>query len=345
MANDREIFEEHELAKALSRYDLGSIRSIEEFSRGSRKAPKAIIEAEKGKFLFKRRARGKDELEKVAFTHQIQLTLSAQSFPLPHLIGTRGDNNSILMLDGKIYELFEFISGGGYDGSLASTFHSGHVLGLYHKLLETFKSDYVPSHGSYHNADTIHQSIRNTVRSLPLESRPSGDVVTRTIGVLEEAYEKCAEKVDSLGLDQWPTHIVHGDWHPGNMLFRDRHVVAVVDYDAARLQQRAIDLANGALQFSILGGTNNPHQWPEHVDETRFQRFLRGYDSVCVISRKEIEAIPYLMCEAMIAESVLPIAATGRFGRIDGFPFLQMVERKVNWIFEHLDEMLAVLKD
>ena len=58
----------------------------------------------------------------------------------------------------------------------------------------------------------------------------------------------------------------------------------------------------------------------------------------------ELRAIPYLMCEAMIAEAVLPIAATGSFGRISGFPFLQMIERKVKWVMENLEELASVLE-
>ncbi len=346
---EREKFGAEELAICLSHYDLGIISHIQEFPRGSRRAPKTVVESSRGKFLFKRRAKGKDDLAKVAFTHQIQVALAEQSFPLPHLIGTRDTNNSMLVLDNNIYELFEYIGGGGYDGSLESTYHSGRILGLYHKLLETFQSDYRPPVGSYHNADAIHQAIRNTISSLPMESRPPAHVLTGTINFIEHAYCSCAEKVNKLGLDTWPLQIVHGDWHPGNMLFRDRHVVAVIDYDAARMQQRVIDLANGALQFSIIGGNDKPETWPEYLDKTRFKRFMRGYDSVYeganVVSMAEIQAVPPLMCEAMIAEAVLPIAATGCFGRFDGFGFLQMIERKVKWIFSHLDELHAVLEE
>jgi len=343
MAKDRETFGAEELAVALSHFDLGIITSIREFARGSRRAPKAIVECQRGKFLFKRRARGKDDLAKVAFTHQIQLSLAAQGFPLPHLLGTRDTNNSMLVMDSCIYELFEFIEGGNYDGSLDATYSAGRILGLYHKLLAAFRSDYQPPSGSYHNASSIRQSIRSTVSSLPMETRPPTEVLTNTIGNLEKAYHLCADKVNESGMGNWGCQIVHGDWHPGNMLFRDKIVVAVIDYDAARLQQRVIDLANGALQFSILGGSDDPSKWPAYLDESRFKRFMLGYDSVNVVSKAELKVVPYLMCEAMIAEAVLPIAATGSFGRIEGFPFLQMIERKIGWILQHTAELSGVL--
>ena len=345
MALEREIFRRDELVMALSRYDLGAIHKIEDFPRGSRRSPKVILDSDKGRFLFKRRAKGKDDLAKVAFTHQIQLMLAAQNFPLPHLMGTRGDNNSMLVMEGNIYEMFEYIPGQGYEGGLDSTFYAGQSLGLYHKLLEGFHGDYNPPTGSYHNAKAIHQAIRNTVGSLPLETRPPTEVLTPTVKRVEEAYGACAAAADELGLNTWGSQIVHGDWHPGNMLFRDKRVVAVIDYDAARYQQRVIDLANGALQFSILGGGPDPARWPDHLDEARFKRFLRGYDSVSVVSVAELRAVPYLMCEAMIAEAVLPIAATGSFGRFDGFGFLQMIDRKVQWILGNRDRLCAALED
>ncbi len=339
MANEYDKFDRYELAMCLSHFDLGVINTMTEFERGSRRAPKIVIDASKGKFLFKRRARGRDDLAKVAFTHQIQLALAGQNFPLPHLIGTRPENNSMLILDEHIYEMFEYIEGGNYDGSLESTYHAGHILGLYHKLLAGFESGYTPPSGSYHNAKAIHQAISNTVHSLPTAASESAQTLNEAVETLSDAYTTCAKWVNDLGLPGWDRQIVHGDWHPGNMLFRHQNVVAVIDYDAARSQQRVIDFANGALQFSILGGSEDPSKWPDHIDEPRFCEFLRGYDAVNIVSVAELKSIPYLMCEAMIAEAVLPIAATGSFGRMAGFPFLLMIERKVKWIMENLEHL------
>jgi len=335
----RETLDKDELDRCLDYYDLGQVQDVQPFVGGSRRSPKVVITTSKGKFLFKRRAKGKDDLAKVAFTHQIQLELDRQGFPLPHLVGTRDENNSMLVIPPRIYEMFEFIEAGGYDGSSEATFQAGRTLGIYHKLLAEFKSDYRPPRGSYHDAETIQQAIRTTVSSLPLKGRPPAEVVTSTVAALAETYAKCAKCVIALGLDDWPRQIVHGDWHPGNMLFREHYVAAVIDYDSARVQQRVIDLANGALQFSIIGGSDDPGNWPAKVDLERFRQFMRGYDSVNVVATREIEAVPHLMCEAIIAEAALPIAATGSFGKIQGFAFLKMVESKVKWIADHLDEL------
>lgn len=327
----------------MSHYDIGVIDSIVEFPRGSRKAPKLLIVSEQGKFLLKRRARGKDDPFKVAFCHAIQLFLASKQFPLPHLIGTRRENNSMLQWRNGVYELFEYIPGQGYPQTLESTFDSGRVLALYHKLLENFKSEWKPPSGSYHMAPAVEQGLRTIMTTLPVGLQ-GNDQIVPLLSSLLDSYKEAADKVEGQGMENWPRQIVHADWHPGNTLYRDHHIVAVIDYDSARLLPRVIDIANGALQFSIIGGEGDVSKWPEYVDESRFKRFLRGYDEVVLLSQAEIRTMPHLMIEALIAEAVFPIAATGTFGRVDGLAFLQMVQRKVAWMKKSA-EMLAELAE
>jgi Ser/Thr protein kinase RdoA (MazF antagonist) len=336
----REQFTPEELACVLSHYDIGIVDAVTEYPRGSRKAPKLLVQTEQGKFLLKRRARGKDDPFKVAFAHSLQMYLASKQFPLPHLIGTKGENNSMLQWRTGVYELFEYISGQGYPQTLEATFDAGRILSLYHKLLLDFKSEWQPSSGSYHMAPAVETGLRAIPAALA--NNPEAPAILKMLTFLHESYRYAANMVDSLGLDTWPKQIVHADWHPGNMLFRDNHVVAVIDYDAARLLPRIIDVANGVLQFSILGGTEDVGKWPDYIDEGRFRRFLRGYDEVMLLSQAEIQALPWLMIEALIAEAVFPIAATGNFGRLEGLTFLQMVQRKVYWMTHQAPHLIEL---
>ncbi len=339
------LFTPFELVMVMSHYNIGAISAVEPFKRGSAASPKIILTTASREYLLKRRAPGKDDLELLQISHGIQLHLANQQFPLPHLIGTRKENNSMLQLFGGIYELFEYIRGTGYDNSLESTLDSGRILALYHKLLRDYTPEFEPATGSYHynrgigtSLDQIPDTVVRTEKQKPVDVKD----VSNTLYALREAYVQAADKTNKMGILNWPLQIVHCDWHPGNMLFRNKRVVAVIDYDAARLQQRIIDLANGVLQFSILGGGDDPSQWPDHVDEARFTQFIRGYDAVDVISEAEVKAIPWLMIEAMVAESAFHIAATGSFGRIEGVGFLKMIERKVAWVTSHADHLIQL---
>ncbi len=346
----RDQFAADELAIVLSHFDIGTIASIKEFPRGSRRAPKLLVRSDKGTYLLKRRAIGKDDPFKVAFCHDLQIYLVEKQFPLPNLIGTKNDNNSMLQCKGNVYELFEYISGTGFDSSEQATIDAGKVLALFQKLLLDFQSEYEPARGSYHGARSVARSMQSIPQTLARinadRASQQKQTIEQTIQFLHSSYNTATVGVNELGLPDWPPQIVHSDWHPGNMLFRGQSVVAVLDYDAARLQQRVLDVANGALQFSILGGGDDPASWPSHLDTTRFKCFLEGFESVpeSVLAKAELRAIPLLMIEALIAETVIPIAITGSFANMDGLDFLQMVQKKVRWLQNHTDELSRALE-
>lgn len=343
--SDRQTFAADELAIVLSHFDIGVINQIVEFPRGSRKAPKLLIKAKKGPLLLKRRAKGKHEPEKVAFCHGLQLHLAAKQFPLPHLIKTVDKGKSMLRLGERTYELFEYIQGTPYDQSLEATQDAGKILGLMHKLLRDYKVKLPPPSGSYHDARSVYASFAQLPKTFA-KLKPNNEPVTsKCVTTLNHYYRDAVKRVESAGLDEWPKQIVHSDWHPGNMLFRGNMVVAVIDYDTARIHQRVIDVANGALQFSILGGGEDPLTWPEGIDLARYKRFLMGYDAVPdnVLTRAELKVIPWLMMQALIAESVIPIAKTGRFARLEGGVFLEMVRRKCDWMIEHADQLVEMV--
>lgn len=347
----RQIFAAEELAIVLSHYRIGLIDTIKQFKRGSRKAPKLVIRTDRGLFLLKRRAHGRDDPFKVAFTHGVQLRLGEQGFPLPRLIGTRRENNSMVQYQGSVYELFEFVRGGAYDKSLEATHDAGATLARFHGLLADYRPHYEPPKGTYHAASVVFDSIQSLPAALV---KPHNGITSPTepqafdlANALDRAYREAAGKADELGLRQWPKQIGHSDWHPGNMLFDGSKIVAVIDYDSARLLPRVIDVGNGALQFSIQRTADDIDRWPAATDEARYRAFFEGYASVPggPLSQAERMAVPWLMIQALIAESVIPVAATGLFANMSGADFLRMILRKADWLREHseaLTEMVGV---
>ncbi|MDX1564356.1 MAG: phosphotransferase [Phycisphaeraceae bacterium] len=347
-SGDREKFERDELAIVLSHFDLGILQKLKDFPKGSRKAPKLLIKSNQGAYLLKRRAVDKCDPKMVAFCHGLQMHLAAKQFPLPHLVGTREDNNSMLEWSDCIYEVFEFINGTRYDRSLEATQDAGRILGLFHQLITDYQSDYKPPSGTYHGARAVEKAldaIPDRLAKVDPEHEARKDRLGELVAFLRESYQGAWEKAESYGLAKWPKQVCHSDWHPGNMLYLKTRIVAVIDYDAARYQQRIIDAANGALQFSVIRTADTVDQWPEHLDLSRFKRFLMGYDGVNQLSQNELEVIPWLMMEAMIAEASIPVATAGRFAHIDGFDFLEMVERKVRWLKQNAAELTSVLDD
>ncbi|MHC4415697.1 MAG: phosphotransferase enzyme family protein [Planctomycetota bacterium] len=344
----RERFDAPELAVVLSHYDLGIIEQIRAYPRGSRRAPKVRITARGGEFLLKRRAPGRDDPYRVAFAHSLQLYLAEHGYPVPTLIGTREGNNSMLHLNGRIYELFEHTSGTRYDGSTRATELAGRALGALHRLLAGCRPPYEAPVGTYHAAAGIDAKLKQVPDAvLAREPEAKREALVPSSGLLRAAYEDAARRVGQAGFRNWPRGIIHGDWHPGNLLYRGRAgVVAVLDFDSARLEPRMADIANAALQFSMkLPAREDPRRWPDDLDVERVRRLVRGYNQAAAhpVGADELQAMPWLMIEALVLESVVPIAATGTFGRISGSTFLKVVERKVHWIAARADTIAQCL--
>ena len=326
-----------ELAMVCSNYELGRIHNVREFRRGSRQSPKVVLETAAGMVLIKRRTPGRATAPHIAFSHSIQNHLSERSFPLARLIPTQTGQGA-LTLGGFVYEVFSFINGKRYDRTIGPTAEAGRALAYFHRLLSDFSGPGAPVNGSYHAVPAIPEALR----ALPARIKSPGlETSANNLAVL---YEQAAKRVRESGIAGWPRQVIHADYHPGNVIFAASGIQAIVDFDSARVGPRALDVANGAMQFSVTRTGLDPMAWPVELDIDRLGAFLGAYDAVegCILSRAECRALPWLMIEALITEATIPIAATGRFGQIEGSTFLRMVDRKAVWIAETAGELIKL---
>jgi homoserine kinase type II len=348
-APPRAPFDPFELATALSHYDLGVIEQARLFPRGSRRAPKVRISCERGEFLLKRRAPGRDDPYRVAFAHSIQLALADRGYPVPRLIGTRRDDNSMLQLHGRVYELFQFVEGTRYDRTPQATFAAGEALAVLHRLLAGFRPEYNPPTGTFHGLPEASVTCRQCVDSIAAhEAKVDRAALAATAEMLRQAYEDAAARAEAAGIASMERSIIHGDWHPGNLVYRAGRIVAVLDFDSARLEPPLADVANAMLQFSMrMARPDDPRGWPEGFDVQRMVHLLKGYNraSERPLAPAALAAAPWLIMEALIVESIVPIAATGTFARIPGSAFLAMVERKIAWLRPRAARLAEVLAE
>lgn len=342
-----------ELTRVCAHYDLGQVMAARKLKRGSGSSPKVILDSTSGKYLLKRRAPGRDDPATVAIAHEVQLYLAERGFPTARLVGTRRGNNSMLQLDGRVYEIFSFVEGRAFDRSAADAEHSGRTLALLHDLLRNMAPTWQPTIGAYHAAPGVLQRL-SSIPSLLGDSH-----VRETTRALRVLYSHAATEAERHAADWRGEQLIHADWHPGNMVFQatregegnsDGGVLAVLDFDSIRTAPPVVDLANAVLQFSILRGSRTSRskneQAADELDFTRFKAFCHGYHAYIgqPLRRGEIEALPWLMVEALVTEAAVTIAATGSFGPLDGWDMLRLVLRKGEWIQEHAATMIDAAK-
>jgi Ser/Thr protein kinase RdoA (MazF antagonist) len=337
-------------------------------------APKVVVAGPWGKFLVKRRAPGEDHPLQVAFCHALQLHLLERGFPAPALVGTRGDNNSMLQMDGRVYEVSEFVAGEAFDRSAASAKVAGEVLAKFHAGARGFHYALHTPADFAHGDERAEILLDRCVDRVGVGPPPGLGVRSKRIvpgPLLDEIrtlWRRAVADLDHAGIAAWPRDLLHADWHPGNLVFAGPVVRAVLDYDSCRRGPRLADLAAGTLNFSILGaeataGEADPappaplgpgaegaspvdlSRWPAQPDESRARAFLAGYQSLQPrLSDAERLALAPAMAGAMILESLGPIATTGAFAGIPGLEFLDMVRRKSSWLLEHKDRVAGLAR-
>jgi Ser/Thr protein kinase RdoA (MazF antagonist) len=333
-------FSSSEARRVLGQYDIGEVLTAAPLRAGSAHSPKLLVTTDRGVYLLKRRAPTKSDPFRVAFSHEIQLFLAKHHFPVPHLIGTRDDNNTLLQTEEAVYEVFEFLNSSPYDRSIEETASAGQTLALSHKLLSLCRPKFPPPVGGYHDNPLIPKLLRRADAVLRASSTPhSGG---KLFGEIFSLRDRVRRGANAAGLHTWPTHIVHADFHPGNTLFYDQHVVGVIDFDGARIQQRIIDLANSITTFStFIDSAVAPKDWPPEVELPRFGAFIKAYDASLRLSQAEVEILPLLMVEAVLTECTFLLAGADAEQIIRSIPWLEMALARGRWIEGNAEALRA----
>ncbi len=301
-------------------------------ARGSTAAPKVRARTDRGDFLIKRRAPNKADPLRVAASHEVQVRLVDTGFPAPALCAMPGDGATALHHAGHVYEAMAWVAGDRYARAPAQARDSGALLARFHAGMNGFSPRFALAKGRLHASSRVVEWLSRRERSTP----------ERTTRELRRLYNRAAERVEAAGLAKWEARVIHGDWHPGNLLFVPGGVAAAVDFDAVRRGTAAEDVAVGAVYFSLIGEGADRSRWPDEPDVGLLAAFLSGYRSAGAppwIARGGAEAIPYLMVESLLSEAVLTL----RIAEPDASPVTrEMIYRKCSWMEQHAGHIASL---
>ena len=353
---ERAHFEPDELRRVLDSYPLGEVTRIRELEAGSRQAPKVRISSTEGEYLLKRRVARPELVERVVFNHGLQLHLEAEGVPVARLVGTSRENRSMLLEDDRVYELFEWIEGRRIVRAAPEVLNAGRILGRLHRSSMGFEPERPSGVSGFHAAKSLQVAfdrVESAIRSV--DSSVDEKNLAELVHELREMVQVARDEVDAMGWSDLPSQPIHGDWHPGNVLFtpnpptarRPGVVRAVIDFDSSRCEPRVVDVANGLLHFAMRSDRDrSPAEWPTSLSPDRMRALIAGWTEVVGGAEPaESKLLPSLMIEGLIAESVVPIAKFGTFARVPGAPFLSMVREKARWIRKHASQIARLISD
>jgi homoserine kinase type II len=283
---------EHELQRVLEYYDLGDLRSARRARRGFVNENWGL-ETTRGRYFLKRRHPHLRNPDVIRAQHALIAHLRGAGFPAPAILPA-ASGASLLVLHGDCYEVQEYIEGAPYDHASPAHFREAALtLGRYHRHVQSFAPQVLRNQGELYSPAILNATLTDLAHAWELgQDRDLASIIRQ---LAAHAADLATRFADHRAL---PHVVIHGDYYAGNLLFEDDRIVGVVDYDKARWQPRAVEVAEALIYFASPRPGHLKHLvYPGFLNWESFTRFLRHYARAATLDESEVQALPdYVRC-------------------------------------------------
>lgn len=277
-----------DIVQVLSYYDLGTLQGMTSAGRGFVNET-AFVQTSEGRFVVRRNHRRLTEASH-RYRHKLIAWLHTNRFPTPAILPSC-TGETLLELDGRSYEVMEFVKGDDFNSGHLQELHSvGAMLARYHVLVQHFPPPPETALLRYCPQNML------GLTELLLER----DVMGELIDLLGQYDLRAAGLRKILSDDTYralPHLVIHGDIHRDNLLFAQDQVVALLDYDQVAWDTPLADLADALVAFASVDKpkTITWGVFPGPLHEGRVEQLLTGYASIARLSPTEIDMLPILL--------------------------------------------------
>ncbi len=288
----------------------------------------AIVLTGQKRFFLRQRSPRYSEPARITFEAAFQQHLHRFGLPVfSPLVTLTGE--LAVEKHGRIYQLYPFVPGQRFHHRKAEIESVAGHLAIFHQASQSFQPPVPRILPRYDDPGTALKILE------PLKEKATRQQ-KQEIACLEEHLRRIVRQLPEECYWSLPTTVIHGDWHPVNLLFFRGKVTGIFDFDWSSRQPRLRDVGDGLLFFcsqvdqeydasSIASLTQ-----PMKLDRRKVALFLRRYQERQPLNQEEQELLPVFM--------------EGRwlFCRIDGLRKVKESQRLtflLNGIFQPLEEI------
>ena len=340
---DRETLAAEEVKFVAKEYALRRPIYLEEIRRGSRSVAKGRLRGVDGDWMLKRRPVAR--AGRLDTVHAFQLHLQHAGVPVARL---RRNLEGQTRTDGDrgVYELFEWVFGQRWSMRIEEAADVGAAIGSMLRAGAGFRAPGEAFDASQHRSQALDvdpSELAAFVSSVEPETDPS--MVADACHSLLARVRRAAEAAAGIDMPLLPRCFMHGDLHPGNVLFAEGRLAAILDFDTTRVDLRVREVASALNAFgSETRSADAPDRWAPGQDVDRMVAIVAGirHGIGGHLTAPERLALPLLMIEGCARESLERIIRTGRFDQHLASLFLVYVDRKTAWIEERAREIASL---
>ena len=314
---------------------LGQIHSIRPHQGGSSGSTKYAIESTEGRFLLKGRPHRALSPERLQLMRSVMGQCLEAQLPVPEL-RPQADGARHIEQGDFVWELQSWIGGKNAQRGRRDAHASGIALAMFHRATRNHPA----SNQSSGNSRVEFTSLVGRA----IKRAPSSKA---SLQQLEDLAELAKIKSQARGVMDHPKQILHGDWHPKNLLLHpDGRVSGILDFDAIRVDAVAHELANAVLQVSLRRPKDlAPNQWPSGLHFQAGQQVTSAWRSRIGKAPPDgtWSMLPWLMIETIAVETVLPVAVWGQIPGIDVEDWIRAGAETAEWIRERSRSLAEAL--
>lgn len=256
----------------------------------------AIVVGTRGQFVLRRRNPRYADPQQLAYDHSVLHGLAKAGLPVPRVVRT--PSGSRWAEDrGQIYELFEFIEGVPYEPeNPAEIAAAGVMLGRLHLATERLQPAGKKQWPRYFDPKTSLKGL------LEVREQAEGDLsASQTVAYLISQAKLAEQQLPDKAYWKLPQTIIHGDWHPANLRFRNHEIAGIFDFDWVGRQPRMVDVTDGLLFFgsrresTLDGGDIWSLTQSLEPSWDLMRTFMAAYREHVRLTAEDLAAIPALM--------------------------------------------------
>jgi len=263
----------------------------------------AVVATPQGPLFLRRRRKEYSDENVLRHDHALLHHLHNSGFPCtPPLRTVAGPTWATV--EGELYEAFEFVPGEPYDPASADQVREvGWTVGRLHELT----SDWQPPAPKPWLREDDPRLLREPLQELTAQAE--GDDCSALLQAAE-LLEDVASHLPPQMYEALPQAVVHGDVHPGNVLFRDGRVVGLFDWDWTSRQARVRDLCDGLLFFAAAREQriepsdirSLTQSW--RLEPSRAAGVAAGYSTFHQLCDAERDACFWLLCSRWLQSRI-----------------------------------------
>ncbi len=287
-----------EVEEVLKHWRPGATISLIKPGSGTANAS-VIVEVADERLLLRRRNRRYANEDWVRFDHALFAHLREAGVAAPPAVKAP-NGRSWLRRGDDIYELFHVVEGEAHqEGDPTELESAGRMLARIHSEAADFDPPAPKPWPRFHDPKDALAGLEELLTLAAGQQHPAERL--ETLECARALADDLVERVSDEAYWSLPQTVVHGDYHAGNLKFRDGRVVGVFDWDWSSRQPRMVDLADGLL---FLCGRRTEPLVPGDIwsltsafelDFERMDAFAQGYGAIVEPELPETRLLPDLM--------------------------------------------------